>query len=163
MTGAETIHATCFAFGDIGVLLRGPSGSGKSDLALRLIEAGATLVADDRVMLSAVDGNLVARPPPALAGLLEVRGVGLVELPYATNIGIALIADLVSGGAVDRLPGPGWSAYLDRRIRTIELAPFEHTTVAKLRIAAYDAAAQPDPATGARRRVEDDRHDDGQP
>lgn len=163
MTGTETIHATCIAFGDIGVLLRGPSGSGKSDLALRLIDAGATLVADDRVMLAAGHGRVVACAPPELAGLLEVRGVGLVELPYASNIGIALIADLVPSDAIDRLPDPGWSAYLDRRIRTIALAPFEHTTVAKLRIAAYDAAAQPDPATGARRPVKDDRHDDGQP
>jgi serine kinase of HPr protein (carbohydrate metabolism regulator) len=162
MTGAETIHGTCVAFGDIGVLLRGPSGLGKSDLALRLIEAGATLVADDRVMLSAVDGRLVAHPPPALAGLLEVRGIGLVELPYASDIGVALIVDLVPPEVVDRLPDPGWSAYLDRRIRTIALVPFEHTTVAKLRIAAYDAAAQPDPVTGARRPVENDRHDDGQ-
>ena len=163
MTGTETIHATCVAFGDIGILLRGPSGSGKSDLALRLIDAGATLVADDRVMLSVGEGCLVASAPPALAGLLEVRGVGIVELPNASNIDIALIAELVSADAVDRLPDAGWSAYLDRRIRTIALAPFEHTAVAKLRIAAYDAAAQSDPATGARRRVEDDRHDDGQP
>ena len=163
MTGTETIHATCVAFGDIGILLRGPSGSGKSDLALRLIHAGATLVADDRVMLSVGEGCLVASAPPALAGLLEVRGVGIVELPNASNIDIVLIAELVSADAVDRLPDAGWSAYLDRRIRTIALAPFEHTAVAKLRIAAYDAAAQSDPATGARRRVEDDRHDDGQP
>jgi HPr kinase/phosphorylase len=156
MTGAGTIHGTCIAFGDIGVLLRGPSGSGKSDLALRLIDVGAILVADDRVMLSAEDGRLSACAPPALAGLLEVRGVGLVELPYASDIDIALIADLVSAGAVDRLPESGWSAYLETRIRSIALAPFEQTAVAKLRIAAYDAAAQPDPATGARRPVEDE-------
>jgi HPr kinase/phosphorylase len=156
VTGSETIHATCIGFGDIGVLLRGPSGSGKSDLALRLIESGAVLVADDRVDLSAPDGRLIASAPPVLAGMLEIRGFGLVELSCIPDIAIALIADMVSADAVERLPDPGWSVYLGKRIRTIELAPFEHTAVAKLRIAAYDAAAQPDPVTGARRRVEDE-------
>src|SRR6516162_9304950 len=72
------IHASCAARDGAGVLLLGPPGSGKSDLALRLLDCGFMLVADDRVE---VEGG-VARPPPALAGLLEVRGLGILRLPY---------------------------------------------------------------------------------
>ncbi len=152
----ETVHATCVAFGDIAILLRGPAGSGKSDLALRLIEAGAVLVADDRVALTAQDGRLVAAAPPALAGLLELRGIGLVGLPHVSGVPVALAVDLVSAQDVERLPDPGWDAYLGVRIRKVAVTPFEQTAVAKLRIAAYDAVAQPDPVTGARRHAEED-------
>ena len=70
------VHATCVAIGDRAVLLCGPSGSGKSDLALRLIDGGAQLVADDQVVLRAEGGRIVARAPEALAGRMEVRGIG---------------------------------------------------------------------------------------
>ena len=73
----QQVHGTCIAIDGAGVLLRGPSGCGKSDLALRLIDGGAVLVADDRVSLEARAGDLVASAPDALAGLLEVRGVGI--------------------------------------------------------------------------------------
>ncbi len=89
-----------------GVLLIGPSGSGKSDLALRLLSRGFVLVADDRVDIE--DG--VAAPPPALAGLLEVRGLGIVCLPYAATARLALVAEL--GVADARLPAPGSHAGL---------------------------------------------------
>ena len=89
-----------------GVLLIGPSGSGKSDLALRLLGRGFSLVADDRVDIE--DG--VAAPPAALAGLLEVRGLGIVRLPYAATARLALVAEL--GPAADRLPEPGRHAGL---------------------------------------------------
>lgn len=72
----ECVHASCVAIGGRGVLLVGPSGSGKSDLALRLIDGGAELVADDRVALRLADGRPVADAPPALAGLLEIREIG---------------------------------------------------------------------------------------
>lgn len=152
----DTVHATCVAFGDIAVLLRGPSGSGKSDLALRLIEAGAVLVADDRVALTVQAGRLIAAAPPALAGLCELRGIGLVALPHVSGIPVVLAADLVPADDVERLPDPAWDAYLGVRIRNVAVTPFEQTAVAKLRIAAYDAVAQPDPVTGARRLVEED-------
>src|SRR5690606_18170052 len=73
------IHATCVVIGEIGVILRGPSGSGKSDLALRLVDTGGLLVADDQVFLSVENGALVARAPPTISGKLEVRGLGIVE------------------------------------------------------------------------------------
>ena len=94
-----SIHACCVVlsragdpFGapsDAGVLLIGPSGSGKSDLALRLIALGAVLVADDRVELFVQHGTLMARAPQALAGLVEIRGGGSVEMEYARLADIA--------------------------------------------------------------------------
>jgi HPr kinase/phosphorylase len=89
-----------------GVLLIGPSGSGKSDLALRLLGRGFLLVADDRVDID----NGVAAPPAALAGLLEVRGLGIVRLPYAATARLALVAEL--GIAAERLPAVGRHAGL---------------------------------------------------
>jgi len=77
------------------VLLRGPSGAGKSDLALRLIDDGAELVADDRVALVSNAGFLTASAPPALRGLMEVRGLGVFRLPYRTSVQVSLVADLV--------------------------------------------------------------------
>ena len=93
------VHASCAARDGHGVLLTGVAGSGKSDLLLRLLDQGFTLVADDRVDIE--DGQ--ARPPPALAGLLEIRGLGIVRMPYAAPVPLALTVML---GVPDRLPGP---------------------------------------------------------
>ena len=93
------IHASCAAREGYGVLLLGPSGSGKSDLVLRLLDHDFTLVADDRVDL--IDG--VASVPPALAGLLEVRGLGILRIPHAGATRVALSVDLGRGA---RLPEP---------------------------------------------------------
>ena len=92
-------HASCAARGESGVLVLGPSGSGKSDLVLRLLNHGFMLVADDRVEVA--DG--VARPPPALAGLLEVRGLGIVRLPHRAAARLTLAVELGVGA---RLPEP---------------------------------------------------------
>lgn len=97
----ETVHATAVALDGRAVLLLGPSGSGKSDLALRLVAAGWQLVADDRVVVTVDDGQLIASAPPRLAGLLEVRGVGIVPEPTAPAP-IALALDLAR--RPDRLP-----------------------------------------------------------
>jgi HPr kinase/phosphorylase len=105
---AQTIHATAVALGAAGILIRGRSGSGKSALALGLIMADRKrhrLVADDRVVLSAGDGRLRASAPPEIAGLLEVRGQGLLPFPYLRSAAIALVVDLVEAGAAPRLPG----------------------------------------------------------
>jgi HPr kinase/phosphorylase len=85
------IHASCVVVGGVGVLIRGASGSGKSDLALRLIDAGASLVADDYCEAEALAGRLVVRPPPAIAGKLEVRGFGIVDLAHLPSTTIGLI------------------------------------------------------------------------
>ncbi|MFT7569221.1 MAG: HPr kinase/phosphorylase [Paracoccaceae bacterium] len=162
VTAGDTIHATCVAFGDIGILLRGPSGAGKSDLALRLIEAGADLVADDRVRLMTAQGGLRAAPPDELAGLLEVRGIGPVRLPNVSGVSICLVADLVRSGMPERLPADDWVECSGVCIRRVDVAPFEQTAVAKLRIAAYDASGRTDPVTGARRH-DGGRHEKDRP
>jgi len=96
------IHASCVAIGSSGVLLLGPSGAGKSDLALRLIEEGARLVADDRTILFVSKGALHAKAPASIKGLLEIRGLGIVELPVRMPAKIALVVRLGKEGA--RLP-----------------------------------------------------------
>ena len=103
------IHATVVARhtprGWRAVLLRGPSGSGKSDTALRLIEAGWRLVADDYAEVWASGGDLFATAPPRLAGRIEARGVGLVERPAIAVARVALIVDCRSERP-ERLPHP---------------------------------------------------------
>jgi len=96
------IHASCVAIGSLGVLLLGPSGAGKSDLALRLIDEGARLVADDRTILFVARRALHARSPASIKGLLEIRGLGIVELPVRATAKIALVVRLGREGA--RLP-----------------------------------------------------------
>lgn len=96
------VHGSCAARAGVGVLLIGPPGSGKSDLLLRLLDRGFVLVADDRVEIE--DG--VVRAPPALAGLLEIRGLGIVRLPHLGHARLALVARLAPGGTVARLPAP---------------------------------------------------------
>src|ERR1700710_250865 len=95
------MHASCAGREDKGILLTGPSGSGKSDLLLRLLDRGFMLVADDQVDIGA-DG--LARAPDTLAGLLEVAGLGLMRLPFLKEIRPVLVAEL--GPSVPRLPAP---------------------------------------------------------
>ena len=99
------IHASCAARNGYGVLLLGPSGAGKSDLLLRLLDHGFSLIADDQVQIE--DG--VARAPAALAGLLEMRGFGIVRLPFVASARLALVIQLAASA---RLPEPAWHARL---------------------------------------------------
>ena len=109
------LYASCAARGGQGVLLLGPSGSGKSDLLLRLLDRGFALVADDRVEL--VDG--IASSPAPLAGLLEVRGLGVMRLPHVASVPVALAVEL---GAGDRLPQPQTHAATGRPLVRIDPA-----------------------------------------
>jgi len=147
------IHASCVllgeagrAFGapeDAGILLLGESGRGKSDLALRLIERGAKLVADDRTDIFVNNDALFARAPSAIAGLLEARGVGIVALPFAAEARIALAVEMVETGYVPRMPQPEkytvppeLSLAENARPPLIWLAPFESSAPAKVALAA---------------------------
>jgi serine kinase of HPr protein (carbohydrate metabolism regulator) len=101
----DTIHASAALFAGQGVLILGASGSGKSSLLLALLAAGGTLVADDRVVLAANgDGRLVASPPDSLAGLMEVRGVGIVRRPFVASVAIDLAVELRAAAECPRLP-----------------------------------------------------------
>lgn len=137
---SERLHATAVALPDglagwRGVLLRGPSGAGKSDLALRLIEAGARLVADDQVELSAAGPALVARAPGSIAGRMEVRGLGIVDQPMLDAVQITLVCDLVPSQAVPRLPDPVFAIIDGVQVPAICLSAFEASTPAKVRLA----------------------------
>jgi hypothetical protein len=146
-----TIHATCVALDGRGVVLLGPSGSGKSDLALRLIDGGARLVADDRVILSAGPGGPVARAPAAIAGLLEVRGIGPLAVPAVDAAPVVLVCDL-GPGPHERLPAPATTDALGAALPLIRLDPFEASAPAKLRLAvAALAAGAPTPGVASRR------------
>lgn len=156
--GETSVHATAVALAAPpdrapawrGVLLRGPSGAGKSDLALRLIEAGARLVADDQVILAADGGALLAAPPPALAGRIEVRGLGIVAVPFLARVRLVLAIDLVRPETVDRLPEPATVTLAGIALPLLRLAPFEDSAVAKVRLAvALLAGDSPPPPAGS--------------
>ncbi len=129
------LHATCVSFEKKGVLLQGPSGIGKSDLALRLIETGGILVADDQVDLSAKAENLFANAPEALLGKLEVRGLGIIEFPTIQNIPVKIIVDLVQKERVPRFPELEHLKILNVCIRRIFLSPFEPSCAIKIKTA----------------------------
>jgi HPr kinase/phosphorylase len=126
------VHGTCVAIDGRGVLLRGPPGSGKSDLALRLIDSGARLVADDQTRIEEKEGRLLASPPAAIAGRIEVRGVGIVALSHLAAAPLELVVDLAVAGKVERLPLPRVCSLLGRDVPLLALAPFEASAPAKV-------------------------------
>lgn len=147
----ERVHATAIAVGRRGALIRGPSGSGKSDLALRclalspstLLRDVVKLVADDQVILTRKSAGLIATAPPVLRGWLEVRGVGILEVAVAAEADIVLVADLVREGPIERLPDPLQKAHImGFAVPLIRLLPFEDSAPLKL-IAALVMAALP--------------------
>lgn len=108
---ASNFHASVVAFGrNCGVLISGPSGAGKSRLALALMEHGAQLVSDDQVMLCADGGQLYARPPRTIAGMIEARGLGLLQVPHCRLARVELVVQLGDdpsrSATLKRLPDP---------------------------------------------------------
>ena len=99
---AENVHASTVAIGGRAVLITGPSGSGKSDLALRLLDRGFTLVSDDQTIVRREEDRLIASAPATIAGKLEIRGIGIVEMETASEMPVALIVELTSD--IQRLP-----------------------------------------------------------
>lgn len=116
-----------------GVLIEGPSGAGKSDLALRCLAHGARLVADDRVLAWTSDGRLFGRAPETLAGLLEMRGLGVAPVPALPYVGIDLVVACETGpGAIERTPEPETAERLGVALPLRRLWPFEPAAPLKL-------------------------------
>ena len=138
-------HATCVAIDGCGVLLRGPPGSGKSDLALRLIDGGAFLVADDLVAL-APDGErliatLPASAPPEIRGRIEMRGIGILPVPTIARAPIRLVVDLVPGDRLERLPEREHVRLAGIAVPMCRLDPFGASAAARVRLMVRAVAA----------------------
>ena len=126
-----------------GALIEGPSGAGKSDLALRALDHGLRLVADDRVVLWACDGALYGRAPDTLAGLIEVRGLGVLREPALPFCRIALA---VACEQHERMPEPAFKDYVGLSIPMLSLQALESSAPAKLRRALHHLGASADKA-----------------
>jgi serine kinase of HPr protein (carbohydrate metabolism regulator) len=122
------LHATCIAISGRGVLLIGQPGAGKSDLALRLIDRGAELVSDDGTLIKARGGRLIATPPATIAGRIEVRGLGILTMPYRPHVALALCVALDQ--AIPRMP--------EEKLPTREI---EGLALPLLAIAPFEASA----------------------
>jgi hypothetical protein len=129
----ELVHASCIAIGGRGVLLAGASGTGKSDLALRLIDRGAKLVSDDYTELRQVGEILLARAPETIAGKIELRGVGIVELDADADVPVCLYADL--DRIAERLPEAQTIVLAGQLVPLVALAALEPSAPLKLEYA----------------------------
>jgi serine kinase of HPr protein (carbohydrate metabolism regulator) len=116
--------------------LCGPSGAGKSDLALRLIEAGASLISDDRTLLRRDGEAILASAPESISGMIEVRGLGLVHLPCLSEARLSAVIDLVSEAEMERLPLPETSEFMGITLPLYRLSGLAASSVAKVRLIA---------------------------
>ncbi len=135
------VHGTAIAIDGEGVLLRGAPGAGKSDLALRLIDRGARLVADDQVELRLVADAVRMTCPEPIAERMEVAGVGILSVPAVASAPLRLVVDLVAADRIERLPEPATCRYFEREFPLLALAPFAVSAAAKLRLAVRSLSA----------------------
>ncbi len=131
------IHASCVSYFGKGILIRGKSGLGKSDLALRLImDKGCMLIGDDRIDIFAKRGKLKAYGIKTIANMLEVRGVGLAHFPSKKSAEVHLVVDLVKDSAdIERLPEPEFEELEGVQIPKIQICAFEVSAVNKIILA----------------------------
>ncbi len=148
---AELVHGTALALGGKAVLIRGPSGSGKSDLALRCIALPpfphigerAQLLADDQVQLAVTPRGLQASAPETIAGKIEVRGVGILSTTPSASAVLALVVDLVRVSDVPRYPLEElFAEFLGIRVPLLRLAPFEASAPIKVVLALHEASGR---------------------
>lgn len=128
------LHASCVAIDGHAVLIRGPSGAGKSDLALRLIDEGAELVADDYCEVIAVNGSLQAQAPALIAGKMEVRGHGIVPLPHRAQAPVAAVVDLASWREIERLPDVTTCSIAGIDVPWVRIDPTAVSATARVRL-----------------------------
>lgn len=144
----QTVHGTAVAMGEAGALVRGASGSGKSDLALRFLGLAVgplcpeppRLVSDDRVIVTRDRDALRLSAPDPLCGLIEIRGFGIVSVDWVDNVRLALIVDLVAIDQIERLPEPASALLCGIAVPLVRLAPFEASAPFKLAAALRQAA-----------------------
>ena len=129
----KTINATSVVIEDSGVLIVGNSGLGKSDLALRLIDSGATLISDDITICKKVDDSIFLFSPLQTRGLLEVREVGIMTVPYVDNIKLLLIVELVDH-EIERLPSKKIGKFMNLNISKIKIYGKNSSSVAKIKL-----------------------------
>jgi HPr kinase/phosphorylase len=135
MSESQLVHGTCVIIDEIGVLLRGPSGSGKSDLALRLIDRGAKLVSDDQTRLVRVADRVIASAPATIAGFIEVRGIGPVPMGIEEGAWLRLVVDLKPSREIERLPEENGTSLLGMRLTWMVVDAFSASAAAKVRLA----------------------------
>lgn len=140
------VHGTGLILDGVGVLLRGPSGTGKSDLALRLIDGGAQLVSDDQTMLENESGRLRMTTNAVLEGLLEVRGVGIFPVPSSQNATLGLVVDLLGPkDRVERMPEKEYAEFMGVRVRRLRMHGYMASAPAKIRMMIANLERDPAP------------------
>ena len=137
---SERLHASCVAVGGRAILIEGPSGSGKSDLALRLIDRGAILVSDDYTLVTRGPHGLAASAPSTIADQIEVRGIGIVPTAHADDVPVALIVTL--GHTVDRMPEPATRTVAGVEIPVVAISGLEPSAPIKVELALRLSGAQ---------------------
>ncbi|WP_343520865.1 HPr kinase/phosphatase C-terminal domain-containing protein [Sphingomonas sp.] len=134
VVSSETLHASCVAISGRAVLIEGRSGEGKSDLALRLIDRGAVLVSDDYTICTRTDGALVGSPPANIAGKIEVRGIGVIDMPHQERAPVALLVTILEDPP--RMPeGPKKRRIAGIDIPEVALAALEPSAPVKVELA----------------------------
>jgi HPr kinase/phosphorylase len=140
LIAAKILHGTCVALGEEGLLLLGKPGSGKSDLALRLIDEGGLLVADDQVRVAPRGASLIASAPPALAGLLEIRGIGIIRTAAKPEVELTVVIQLEKEALIDRLPEEESHDILAVALPLYRIDPTAASATARARAALREAA-----------------------
>ena len=130
---SDRLHATTVAIDGMAVLIEGVSGSGKSDLALRMIDRGAILVSDDQTLVVRAGATLLARAPTTIAGRIEVRGIGILVMPYVEDVPVALLVRV--DGAIERMPERSVRNIAGIDVREVAIAPFEASAPIKVELA----------------------------
>lgn len=138
---SDRLHATTVAIDGRAVMIEGASGSGKSDLALRLIDRGAVLVSDDQTLVLRAGHILRARAPATIAGQLEVRGIGILTMPYVDDVPVALLVSI--GVPVERMPDPRTRRIVGLDVRHVAVDALHASAPLKIELALRNPAPHP--------------------